>query len=354
MKTSTKKTVWAFYALCLVFFAYACRNQDAAPLTPKYTMESLRDLQLPGLRQSTPAPVTVTPSTMTPSAPAAQVKSDLGSNPSSQAVTDAANAMNQALSTAGISPSTLIASFTPSVISTLNAGGKLPDLLQARINSLVGNAALQPYLLTFTYPTVNGIEITPTTLSIPGPGTVTIPTPLLVTAINYGGSDPCFKQANDLYDTKIFGLDNDRQSQAATVNASYNQAKSSAESDVQGCVSGKLAQYQSLISTAYSNLGTDLAHLDAASATLGGTKYDLLKAFLYTLYAQQIQSYYQLQPAELNTCAITSIAKIAAAQFARDTDLAAIITNFNETIRTAYRIVLSLYDSCHNQGTVAP
>jgi hypothetical protein len=353
MKTTTKKAVWSFYGLCLMFMVYACRNQDATPLAPKYDMESLRNLQLPGLRVTPPAAVTVTPSTLTPSATAAQVKSDIAANNVTPAVSQAATEMAAALSAAGSSASTFNAAFTPVVINTIKNGGKLPSPLQAIINSLVANPTLQKYFPAFTYPQVNGNLIGPTTTSIPGPGVVAILEALSVKPVNYVG-DPCFKAANDLYDNKIAGLETDRQSQVGTVDGNYNTNKSTAESDVQSCISGKLAQYTNLVNTSSANLTTDLANLVAAQGTLGATNYDLLRAFTYLLYAQNNQLYYDLQSAELNTCTITAIAKIAAAKFARDTDVAAINNGFNETIRTAQRIVLALFDSCHNQGTVAP
>ncbi|MVM32524.1 hypothetical protein GO755_20960 [Spirosoma sp. HMF4905] len=344
MKTTTKKAVWSFYGLCLVFMVYACRNQDATPLAPKYTLESLRDLQLPGLRQTAPAPVTVTPSTLTQSATAAQVKSDLAAGSATPAVSQAESDMSAALSAAGTSASVFNIAFTPSVLNAIKNGGALPSTLQATVNSLVANPNLQKYFVTFTYPQVNGVQILPTTTSIPGPGIVALLSALTVKPVNYVG-DPCFKAANDLFDQKIAGLETDRQSQVGTVEGSYSSNKSAAEGDVQGCVSGKLAFYSSLVNTSSAALPAELSHV---------TANDVLKAFTYLLYTQQNQVYYSLQSADINTCSITAIAKVAAAKFAHDTDVNAINNNFNETIRTAQRIVLQLFDSCHNQGTVTP
>ncbi|QDK78661.1 hypothetical protein EXU85_08565 [Spirosoma sp. KCTC 42546] len=354
MKTTTNKAVWSFYGLCLMFMVYACRNQDATPLAPKYTMESLRDLQLPGLRVTPPAAVTVTASTLTPSATASQVKSDIAAGNVTPAVSQAAADMAAALSAAGI-PSAAVfnAEFTPTIINSIKNGGKLPSNLQAEINSLVANPTLQKYFPTFTYPQVNGNVIGPTTTTIPGPGFITLVAPVTVKPVNYVG-DPCFKAANDLFDAKIAGLENDRQSQVGTVQSNYNSGKSTAESDVQGCISGKLAQYTNLVNASSGKLTTDLANLVAIQGTLGATNYDLLKAFTYLLYTQENQLYYDLQSADVNACTITAIAKVAAAKFAFDTDVNAINNNFNETVRQAQRIVLALFDSCHNQGTVAP
>ncbi|GAB4016683.1 hypothetical protein GCM10028808_45910 [Spirosoma migulaei] len=336
-----------------MFMVYACRNQDATPLAPKYTMESLRDLQLPGLRVTPPAAVTVTASTLTPSPAASQVKSDIGAGNVSPAVIQAAAEMAAALSAAGTSATSFNSEFTPTVINAIKNGGKLPSPLQATINSLVANPTLQKYFPTFTYPQVNGNVIGPTTTTIPGPGFLSLIAPVTVKPVNYVG-DPCFKAANDLFDAKIAGLENDRQSQVGTVQGNYNSGKSTAESDVQSCISGKLAQYSNLVNTSSGNLTTDMAKLVAIQGTLGATNYELLKAFTYLLYAQENQLYYDLQSADVNACTITAIAKVAAAKFAFDTDVNAINNNFNETIRQAQRIVLALFDSCHNQGTVAP
>ncbi|MBD2753296.1 hypothetical protein [Spirosoma validum] len=356
MKTFTNKFVWSFYGLCLVLLVYACRNQDAEPLAP-FTFDSLKELALPSLRVSAPPPVTVTPATITQSSQASQVKSGIASIPSMGSVppvvTQAVANMSAALAAAGVSAESLNSSFTTQVINTLNSGGTLPTPLQATINNLVANPVLQPYFVTVTYPKVNGQTIGPTTTSIVGPGTVSsIAVPISISAIQYpSNGDPCFKQANDLYDAKIFGLEGDRQNQAAQVEATYTQAKASAEADVPGCVNGKLSEYNTLVTQANQALTTSLNDLNSAQATLGPTNYNVLKAFLYTLYAQQIQLYFSLRAAEFNTCAITSTIKVASAKFARDTDINTINSNFNATIRQAQRIVLQLFDSCHNQGT---
>lgn len=355
MKTTTRKAVWSIYGLCLVMLAYACRNEDAMPLKP-FTFETLRNLRLPTLLAATPAPVIVTPSSLTISAQADQVRAGIASIPSSGqvpgTVSVAAGDMSGALASAGVVSTALIANFTPQVITTLTTQGTLPGSLQTTINTLVANPVLQPYLTKFTLPTVNGQTVGPMTKSITGPGAVTpIIEPVVIKPINYAGTDACFKAANDLFDQTIVNLESQRLGQVATANADYNQQKAAAESDVPGCVSGTVAKYSTLATTAKQNLDASIASLNAARQILGDTNYNVLVALTYVLYTQQLQTYYTLQTADINTCTITSDAKTAASKFARDTDINFINRGFNATIRQAQAIVLALYDSCHNQGS---
>lgn len=360
MKIFTKKALSPFFGLCVAMLVYACTNQAAEPLSPFTTealTKALKDLKLPSLRQTVAAQVTTTAATITPSATANSVYSGIASIPSqgsvpgvvSQAVTD----MNTALSAAGVTATDVSGSFTPQVLNNLEAGGTLPTSLQNTVNTLTANASLQSYLPTFTLPTVNGQPVGPTTSSVTGPTPVTLRvTPIAIAPINYpDGGDACFKAANDLFDSKISSLNADLAVQLATINTIYSQDKTAAESERPGCISDKLSVYTNMLLSDKQSLATRLANLNAAQATLGTPSYNTLKAFIYVLYAYQIQLNYKLQASEINVCSIKADVRVAEVKVARDTDINAVTTTFNSTVTTAQSLVLQLYDSCHNQGS---
>ena len=354
MKTTTSKSIGL---LCLLIVVYACRNQDAQPLKP-FTFDALKNLSLPNAKVSAPAPVVVTPSSVTNSAQWSQVVSGIAdianSGQVSSAVQQAAANMNTALSSTGIDRNNFVRAFTAQVVSNLTTGGTLPANVQSMVNALAGSQSIQGYLTTFTYPKVNGSEIGPMTVFTPPAGVSNFVLPIAVKPINYAGSDACYKAANDLFDQKIMGLENDRSNQVANADATYNQAKANAEGEVSDCLSGSLSKYTPLINSAKQELDNVIVNLNAAlnaSRKIDEPTYTLLVALTYLHYSHQIQVYFKVQTADINTCAVTSVAKVAAAKFARDTDVNSINDNFNATIKIAQQMVLELYDSCHNQGS---
>ena len=354
MRTTTFKSIGL---LCLLLVVYACRNQDAQPLKP-FAFDALKNLSLPNAKVSAPTPVVVTPSSVTNSAQWSQVVSGIAdianSGQVSSAVQQAAADMSNALSSAGVDRANFVSRFTAQVITNLTSGGTLPADLQNSVNALAGSQSIQSYLTTFTYPKVNGTEIGPMTVFTPPAGVTNFVLPIAAKPINYTGSDACYKSANDLFDQKISGLENDRSNQVANTDATYNQAKTNAEAEVSGCLSGSLSKYSPLVNSAKQELDNVLANLNAAlnaSRKIDQTTYSLLVALTYLHYSHQIQVYFKVQTADINTCAVTSVAKIAAAKYARDTDVNSINDNFNTTIKMAQQLVLELYDSCHNQGS---
>lgn len=357
MKTSTQRARWAMYGLGFVILMYACRNETSEPLKPFDTAaltKQLKDLQLPNLRATPPNAVTTTAGSITPSSRANDVYSGIASNPTTNAaVAQAIIDMNNALSATSNTSTDINSSFTPQVLSTLATGGVLPAALQNKVDALTGNSNLQSYLPTFSYPTVNNQTVGPTTAAVTGPNPITVQVKAInIAPINYPSSgDPCFKAANDLFDEKIAGLSASLSSQIASTNQSYDQSKSAAESERPSCVSDKVSQYTNLIATAQQGLNTNISNLNSAQSALGTADYNTLKALVYVLYAYQIQLYYKVQTAEINVCAIKSTLMIAEAKVARDTDIITAITNYNATIQTAQKLVLELYDSCHNQGS---
>lgn len=359
MKTTTLKAFWPLFSLCLVVLVYACRNKEAEPLSP-FTFDALKNLHLPNAKVSAPAAVTVTPSVLTESSTWTNVKNGIAGIPGSGSVpgvvTYAISDMNGGLSSAGVSAGNFAASFTPQIVANLTGLGTLPSPLQNTVNMLVGNVPLQAYFPTFTYPQINGQEIGPTSMSLTGgPGLFgAITVAVRVNPINYSGGDACFKNANDTFDAKILGLDGERLNQIAPIDASYAQAKTDAESAGPTCVSDNVTKYGNLITSAKQELDATLANLSSGRAILGEANYSTLVALTYLQFARRVQIYSNLRAADVNTCSITQVTKIAAAKFSRDTDVDAINKAFNQTILTAQTIVLGLYDSCHNQGSSNP
>lgn len=354
MKTTTQKAIRSVYGLCLVMLVYACTNKTADPLSP-FTTEALtkqlKELKLPTLRLTAPNPVVTTSATISPSSQATSLYTAIAQNPSAPVVSQAITDMNTALAATSNTAADINSSFTPQVLNNLAAGGQLPSALQTKVDALVAQASLQSYLPTATYPTVNGQTVSPTTTSVVGPTPITSFVKAVVVApINYSG-DPCFKAANDLFDQTIQGLDTGLASQIDQINSVYATEKSSAESDRPSCVSSQLSQYTTLILSAGQGLTTNLNNLNAAQATIGAPGTATLKALIYVLYSYQIQLYYKVQTAEINTCSIKTDIRLAEAKLARDTDLNAANTGFNTTVITGQGLVLQLYDSCHNQGS---
>ncbi|OJW76160.1 MAG: hypothetical protein BGO59_03285 [Spirosoma sp. 48-14] len=345
------------YGLGFVILMYACRNETSEPLKPFDTAaltKQLKDLQLPNLRATPPNAVSTTAGVITPSATANAVYNGIANNPTtSGAVSQAVIDMNNALAATSNTSTDINNSFTPQVLNTLATGGGLPTALQSKVDALTGNSNLQSYLPTYSYPTVNNQTVGPTTAAVTGPTPITVQVKAInIAPINYPSSgDPCFKAANDLFDDKIAGLSTDLSSQIATINQSYDQSKSAAEGERPSCVSDKVSQYANLIVAAQQGLNTNITNLNSAQGALGTANYNTLKSLIYVLYAYQIQLYYKVQTAEINVCAIKSTLMVAEAKVARDTDLITTITNYNATIQTAQKLVLELYDSCHNQGS---
>ena len=355
MKTTTRKAYWPIYGLFMLLLVYACRNQEADPPTP-YVFNTLRDLQLPAAKISAPPAITAIAATTTPSPLANSLSSGVAGIPSTGVVpgnvNQAVSAINTALSGAGTTSAGLVSSFTPQVVNTLTSQGTLPGGLQGTVSTIAANAVIQPYLLTFTLPTINGQDVTPTTLSVTGPGLVSpIIIPVTIKPINYSGADACYKAANDLFDSKILNLNSDRLAQIASINATYAAEKTTAESDITGCLSANVSKYSALITTARQTLNANIGDLNAARLILGDAAYQSLTALVYVQYAYQIQTYYKLQAAEINACTLVSALRIESALFARDTDRNSSNNGFNTTVKQAQELVLKLYDSCHNQGS---
>lgn len=359
MKKFTQKKVLPFYGICLVFLGYACQNKEAEPLQPYSTealTKELKGLSLPSFKQLRAAQVTTTAATITPSPTATSVYSGIAGIPSAgtvpAVVTQAVGDMNTALSQAGATATDVNTAFTPQVLNNLAAGGQLPGSLQTTVNTLTASSVLQPYLPTFTYPTVNGQQVGPTTSSVNGPTPVTLQVgAITVKPINYSGGDDCFKAANDLFDQKIASFPAELIAQLGTINTIYSQDKTAAENERPGCVSDKQSQYTSTIVTSKQNLANNLAYLNASQNTLGTASYNTLKALIYVLYSYDIQLYYKVQTAEINACSIKADVQLAEVKVTRDTALNTAKTNFNNTVTAAQTLVLKLYDSCHNQGS---
>jgi hypothetical protein len=354
MKTATRTALGLLASLGLILLLYQCKAPSEEP-SLEFLFRDLRNLKMPEPNLRVATPTVVTPATVNSSTLAAAVTSGIASIPSSgqvpAVVSQAVSNANAAFAAASIAPSTIIAGFTPEAITTLTNSGQLPGSLQGVINNLRGNGTLQPYYPTSALPQVNGQTVTPTTTTLPTPTPPAITPAVVLVPVNYSGSDACFKEANDLFDSVTQGLNTTRLSQIGSVTASYSSEKASADNEVASCATSTQDKYRQLIAAAKTALDASVASLQAAQPTLGGANYTTLLALTYVQYANLILLYNDLQKAELNTCVIARDARIAAAVVARDTNISLINEAFNNTVRTAQALVLQLLDSCHNQGS---
>ncbi|TAE28680.1 MAG: hypothetical protein EAZ91_14425 [Cytophagales bacterium] len=354
MKTATHKILGFITVFGIFLTLHQCTPPSEDP-SIEFLFRDLRNLKMPEPNLRLATPTVVTSATVVSSTLAAAVTNGIAGIPGSgqvpavvsQAVADA----NAAFGDAGISPSTIIAGFTPEAITTLTNSGQLPGSLQGPINNLRANNRLRPYFPVSSLPQVNGQPVTPTTTTLPTPTPPAIIPAVVLTPVNYNGSDACFKEANDLFDNVTRDLNASRVSQIASVNGTYNTDKSSADNEVTSCAAGTQQTYSLLVAAAKSALDASLANLQAAQPTLGSANYTTLLALTYVQYANLILTYNDLQKAELNACVVTRDARIAAAVVARDTNISQINEAFNNTVRTAQALVLQLLDSCHNQGS---
>ena len=353
MKTITRKTIWSVCVLGTALLLTNCERQKDEPLD-LYTFTDLRNLTMPATTLRAAAAVTVTPATLTPSALATAASNGYATAATTgqvpAAVTQAASSMGAALSGAGWPAPAFVSNFTPDVINTLVAQGAIPGSLQTTVSTLAANPSVQGYLPTVTYPTVNGQPVTPTTTTLPVPTPPAITVPVTLKAVNYAGSDACFKAANDLFDATTAGFETNRLGQVAAVNTTYGQAKSGADNGVADCATNTLATYKAAVAGAKGQLDANVANLNAARSVLGEQNYFNLLALSYVQFTRVVGLYITLQTTELNTCTLVRDAKIAEARVARDTNISAINVTFNGTVASAQAIVLRLLDSCHNQG----
>lgn len=340
--------------MSMALLVWACTSKDAEPLVP-YTFEDLKNLKMAPARVSVTASVSVTPSTVAPSAQATAVYNGIaavvGGAAVPPAVTQAVADMNGVLGSAGYNAAAVAGGFTPAVVDGLTGTGVLPANLQTIVNTITADARFQPYLPVFSYPRINGVEITPTTASIGQPTPTAAVDALAVELINYTGNDPCFKSANDLFNQLMTSFESSRQGQIATIEGVFNQEKSAAEGEITGCLTDTQNKYKALVSSARTALDATVNNLITIRSTLGDAQYNTLLAFAYVQFSYQVKVYYNLQMADLNTCAITKTTRLSAAQETRVINTNAVNDSFNTAVKTGQNLVLRAYDSCHNQGT---
>ncbi|QKZ15441.1 hypothetical protein [Spirosoma sp. KUDC1026] len=344
MNTITRKLSWLAYGVCLVASVYSCKTKDVDAVDPfTYSFKELENIQLPTVTPTAPAAVTVVEAKMTSSTQAAAVSAGLanltagGQVPA--AVQQAGAEVEKAVSASKAAE--LNAAFTPTLMSSLATGGKLPDNLQKEVASLASNPALQAYLPTFTLPQVNGKTVG---------ARIGAPVKPVVVTMDQESADACRAAATAAFNAAKARLDAQLSAQTGPVTNAYNTAAAAAAAEVVGCQSAVPAKYTPMITAATTQFNTGIANLNAGRAVLGETLYNLLTALYNVAYAQSLSGIATLQSADNNLCTATSAAKVAAAVAARDADLNTINTNYNTQIAAAQASVNTATAACHNQG----
>ncbi|GAB2795852.1 hypothetical protein GCM10027275_46430 [Rhabdobacter roseus] len=331
------------YILALTLVMYNCKKKEEPfPIAPPQELiNEMNAISLATVTPTQPAAVTTTPATFTASAKTTELAGALGGIAASgtvpASVQASAGEVTAALSTAEVNS---LAAVTPATISAVAAGGAVPAELKAVLDKAAANPALQAYMPAFTLPTVNG------------------------TAVNGGRDgvsegvektegleveDACIDAANAAFNSKKTQLDTQRDQQRATVNTAYTNATQPLAAEQTACTAGVPATYNAYRQSGQAQATQALADIEAAQTTLGPL-YPVLKALVNLQLLGYLQSVNTLQSAAVNACTATTTAKTAAAQAARDADLATITANYNTALAAAEAKRTELVASCHNQG----
>ncbi len=329
--------------LVLAVSMYNCKSKDAEPEIPKFE-EKYKDVKLPDVKPTTPTAVTTTQGSVTASATTTAVATALASGTVTSEVTAAAADVEKVI--APSEASKISAEFTPTVISNLVSTGTLPADLKASVSAIASNTALAAYLPKLTLPSVNGTVVT----GVVKETTFTKNEPLIkfrdyaVAAIN----SPCTDSAQVVFNRVKATIDAARAAQEQTINATYADRVAAANSA--SCIAAAGTSFSSRNTSASNLLQAGLNALASIRGTLGEANYNLLTVFLYVNFVQTIELSGNLYTADVNACNLTATATIAAAAAARDTDLAAIATAYNNTLATMQATLTASFQTCHDQG----
>lgn len=344
MKTTTRPLNWLVCGLLLGTTVYSCKTKDVSSITPfTYTFAGLENVKMPELTPTTPAAVSVTAGSVNASAMAAAVSSALsGITASGQvpaAVQQAGSAVGQAV------PASKAAAMTSSLSPDMISAGTLSADMKKDMAALANSASLKAYMPTYTLPTVNGKPVGARISAV-----VINPVAVANSVQQDGPLDACRQAAATAYNTVAQSLEATRNSQTATVNATYTQWETAANGEVSGCQAGVPSKYDGLRSSLRTQLTSTLSTLNGVRSALGDALYNQLALMAYAGYFQSLESANTVQAADLAACAATKDAKIAAAKVARDTDLSRINTSYNSVLSTAAAARDKAVASCHNQG----
>eukprot|EP01034_Spumella_vulgaris_P046635 gene46635-58149_t len=193
---------------------FNCKKDDTDPTAPDTKItDQLKAITMPTVALDAPAPVVVTPASVTASAQATEVNGALGGIAASgtvpASVAAASSAVSSALSASDVAALNSVSSAT---LSSIAAGGAVPADLKAALDKAKANPALAAYFPKFTFPTVGGVALSGTRIGA---------TDAVDKVEKIAVDDACTKAAADIYNPVKAALDASKASQTTAVNNAY-------------------------------------------------------------------------------------------------------------------------------------
>jgi hypothetical protein len=329
------------YVLALMLVMYNCKKKDPFPTEPSGPgLEELNKVKVDPITPTAPAPVTAVPGSVAASTEAAAVNNALAGIATSgvipASVTTTAAAVSAALPAADI---TALAAVTPTTIAAIAAGGAVPADLKAIMDKVAANPALQAYLPKITLPTVNGVTVTGRIGAVEA-----------IEAIeSVQVEDACLVSAEAKFQEKKAELDAAKATEEGKITTTYNTAIAPLAADETSCKASIPAAMNLYRAGIQAQIDKAFADLEAAKDKLGSL-YPTIYALLSVQAIGAFSSLPALEAASVKACAAITTAKTAAAQAARNADLAKVTTSYNTAIAAANAAKGKLLESCHNQG----
>ena len=344
---------------------YNCKPKETTPEIPDFET-GYKDVKLPDLTQTTPAPVTTVPGSVTTSTVATSASSGLASGTVTAAVTSTATDIQKVVSPSDAGK--LAAAFTPSVVTTMLSGGAMPASLSASMKSIASDPSLAAYLPKVTYPSVNGTIVTGLSKEIilPSSGDIPVVTALIKAATpstkdvpfltlrdyTVAGvtASPCIEAAYDAFEASKKTLNDNRTSQEKTVNDTYNSRVAGINST--SCKSAATAALTSAATAAKAKLDQQIAGLNTllANKTITQDTYNLLSFFVYFDLYNSVVAATAFYTATVKSCDVATDTAKAAAKAVQTTDLARIKATYDATLAGMQTTLNNSFKTCHDQG----
>jgi hypothetical protein len=334
------------YGLAMTLVLFNCKKDDN-PVDPEepdtQITDSLKNVTITPIVIVTPAPVTVTPSSLTASAEATALANDMASIVASgtvpASVTAAAANVSAALSESEIAT---LSSLTPEAIAAIQAGGAFSPELKAVMDKVAADPILKGYLPTFSFPTVGGAGTRASRIA-------SVEAIELVENIEV--NDACIDAANAIFNTKKTELDGIKATEDTKVAAAFSAATATLASDETACKTdapNKFAATATAITAQVTKAKTDL---DAAKSILGDVTYKILYGLINAAEVGAYNTINNLKLADSTFCTQVKDALTAAANVARLTNEGLVTIAYNTAITAATGLKNRSIQSCHNQGS---
>ena len=328
--------------LALMLFMYNCKKDDKDPTDPDPALiEELEKIKMEEVTLDAPAAVQTTASSLTVSTEAAAVATGLsgiaasGQVPAS--ITTAATEVSASLSASEVAT---LNSLTPAAISAIEAGGALSPQLKAVMDKVAADPVLKKYLPVITLPTVAGVAVTARIGTIEEVEQIE---DILV-------DDACVAKGQAAFDTKKAELDAAKITEDGKVTAAYDAAIAPLNAAENACKSSAGTKFTTIKDAVKAQITTAKADLEAAKTVLGEATYGILLALINAAEVGAFSSIATLTTADANACTKLKEASTAAAQVARDANLAKVKAVYDKAIAEANTARATAIQSCHNQG----